>query len=105
MEEKRTYPSQDEVSLESLRAEIDQCDKEIIQLLSRRFAIVQQIGVYKAAHHLPVLDKVREAQVLTNRKRQVSDSGNWVEEIFKVILKQSRQIQTRIKEDFRHDRQ
>ena len=50
--------------LQSLRAKIDQIDRQIAQLFCQRMAVTRQVGEYKAAHGLPVLDVAREKQVL-----------------------------------------
>ncbi len=88
----------EETSLASLRAEIDECDKQIIKLLARRFELVKKIGVYKAIHNLPVLDEARENELLTDRKRQAGINYK-IEDIFKLILEQSRQIQMKVREE------
>ena len=104
MELKKDYESKD-ASLESMRAEIDECDRQIIQLLDRRFELVRKIGVYKAIHNLPVLDEARETELLSDKKRQASVAGHYsVEDIFKPILEQSRQIQAKVGENISLDK-
>ena len=101
---KKAYEGKD-ASLESLRVEIDECDKQIIEVLARRFEAARRIGVYKAVHNLPVLDEAREAELLLDRKRQASAAGNYsIEDIFKLILEQSRQIQAKVREDLSLDK-
>lgn len=51
------------LSLGGLRAEIDDLDREIVKLISRRAAIAQQIGRLKAAAREQVYDPVREQEV------------------------------------------
>ena len=103
-ETKRVNESKD-ASLESLRAKIDECDKQIIELLARRFELVREIGIYKANHDLPVVDERREAELLEDRRRQSSATGNYsVENIFKLILEEARQIQKGIREDLGQDK-
>jgi chorismate mutase len=87
-----------DAGLASLRAEIDKCDAQIIRLLARRFRLVRKVGEYKAIHNLPVFDEVRENQLLSDRKRQAGENYS-IEEIFKVILEQSRRIQMKVREE------
>lgn len=48
--------------LQDLREQIDRIDQEIIALLSERFKITEEVGIYKAEHALPVQDINREAE-------------------------------------------
>ena len=99
METKKVNEGKD-AGLESLRAEIDECDRQIIELLARRFELVRKIGMYKANHNLPVVDEARETEILRDRKRQSSAGKNYsVDNIFKLILEESRQIQTSVRKD------
>ena len=104
MEIKKAYEGKD-ASLESLRAEIDECDKQIIELLARRFESVWKIGMYKAIHNLPVVDEAREAKLLSDRQQQASATRNYsVENIFKLVLEESHQVQIKMREDLNPDK-
>ncbi len=93
------------ISLESIRVGIDECDKQIIQILARRFGLALEVGKYKAIRNLPVLDKARETQLLADRRRQASEAGNYsMGEIFKLILEESRRIQTKVIEELKADK-
>ena len=48
-------------ALEELRARIDRVDREIILLLSERFKLTEEVGIYKASNRLNVQDHTREA--------------------------------------------
>jgi len=99
MATKRVNEGKD-AGLESLRAKIDECDRQIIELLARRFELVRQIGIYKANHNLPVVDEARETDLLLDRRRQSSAGRNYsVDDIFKLILEESRQIQMSVRDD------
>ena len=86
--------------LEALRAEIDECDKHIIKHLVRRFELARKVGIHKAIHNLPVLDETREARILADRNRQASEIGDYpVEEIFRLIIEESRQVQIKVRDE------
>lgn len=85
-----------EDTLKALRAKIDEYDEQIIKLIIRRLELVREIGEYKAVNGLPVVDEARERELLSARKRQAPPNLP-VDEIFKPILEQSRQIQAEIK--------
>jgi chorismate mutase len=48
--------------LDELRQGIDQIDSEIISLLARRFQLTEEVGLFKAVHHLNAQDNRRESQ-------------------------------------------
>lgn len=50
--------------LEQLRQRIDECDRELVGLLARRMAVAREIGQYKHAHHVPVVQASRFDTVL-----------------------------------------
>jgi chorismate mutase len=46
--------------LSSFRQTIDNIDAALIHMLAERFRCTDQVGVLKAEHHLPAVDKNRE---------------------------------------------
>ena len=47
--------------LQTLRNQIDELDQSLLDILVKRFAVTEQVGRFKAAHHLPLVDSGREA--------------------------------------------
>jgi len=106
MRAKKTPEGKNDATLEALRAEIDECDRQIIRLLARRLDAVRKIGQYKAINKLPVFDKAREAKLLADRKRQAAATANYsVEKLFEFLLEESRQIQAKMRENFNPEKQ
>ncbi|MCV2488472.1 chorismate mutase [Geodermatophilus sp. YIM 151500] len=58
-----------------LRAEIDDCDAEIIALVQRRLAISREIGALRAASGGTRLSLSREAEVLTRFRSALGPDG------------------------------
>jgi chorismate mutase len=56
-----------ENKLEELRSEIDKLDEELIDILSRRMNIVEEIGKYKKENNITILQLKRWSQVIRNR--------------------------------------
>ena len=54
-------------NLQSLRGQIDEIDRQLVELFRQRMDVTRRVGLYKQAHHLPVLDQERERQVLRNK--------------------------------------
>ena len=61
--------------LQQCRAEIDRLDRQIVALFEERMAVCREVGAYKVAHHLPVLDEERERQVLQAKAELTARSG------------------------------
>ena len=83
--------------LDSLRERIDAIDTEIVDLLSKRQEQVNRIVSIKKAHNLPVYHPAREEDLISERRRQAVDaniSPDFVEELYRVIMRQSRIEQT-----------
>ncbi|MGE5312088.1 MAG: chorismate mutase, partial [Nitrospirota bacterium] len=57
--------------LDSLRGEIDQVDLEIVELLQRRMALVEQIASLKRQAGVNVQDTAREEAILGRVTRKV----------------------------------
>lgn len=85
-------------SLEPLRQEIDSLDRQIVSLLARRKSVVQEVIQVKQAQGLPMYHPAREENLISMRRRQAETAGldpDFVEEIFRNILKSSRTGQLR----------
>ena len=59
----------------ALRADIDACDAEIIELVQRRLAISQQIGALRSASGGTRLNLSREKQVLDRFRAALGPEG------------------------------
>ncbi len=84
-----------EVSLETLRREIDRIDDRILRLLSGRVILARQVGRIKADNDLPVLDRAREeaviARVLTLPHKPLDSLA--LERIYRLIIEICRESQ------------
>jgi chorismate mutase len=56
-----------ENKLEELRSEIDKLDEEMIDILARRMAIVEEIGQYKKENNITILQLKRWSQIIHER--------------------------------------
>lgn len=75
-------------TLEQLRTTIDSLDESLLDILSQRMKVVDDIGACKRAHHITVLQPSRWEEVLRKaaegaRERNLDQS--FVEELFKLI--------------------
>lgn len=61
--------------LEQLRSEIDQIDDEIVQMLSRRMNVSEEIGRYKRDNDVAILQAGRSKEVLDRVLRNCEETG------------------------------
>lgn len=61
--------------LAELRRRIDECDDELLELLARRMRISREIGQYKKAHAMPVLQTLRYDEILARRAAEAEKMG------------------------------
>jgi chorismate mutase/prephenate dehydrogenase len=83
--------------LEHLRLQLDTIDQQIVSLLSKRQDEVERVVQLKKAHNLPVYHPAREENLISHCRNQGSKAGldpDYVEEIYRLILRQSRAEQT-----------
>ncbi|GEM_PF-236381 len=84
-------------SLEQIRSDIDQVDRELARLLEKRMALVSEVTDYKRRANKAVLDASREERVIENVLGCVSHPryNQSIEEIFRHLMKVSREYQSK----------
>ena len=84
--------------IRTLREQLDQIDRKLMELLAERMDTARQIGRWKMERGLPVLDAAREEQVLESRAAMVSDPEmqERVKTLFRDIMAMSRAEQEKI---------
>lgn len=85
------------MNFNELRKEIDRIDGELIAKLEERFAVVTQIGEYKKAKGMGVLDPERECKKLESIEAKSSpELAEYNLDIFEAIMDASKELQQRI---------
>jgi prephenate dehydrogenase len=82
--------------LRQAREHIDEVDRELVTLLARRAQLARRAAHAKNAIGHPVLDPVREAALLTARRKWALDEGldpDTIEEVFRAVVRFSRSAQ------------
>lgn len=81
--------------LNELRQEIDVIDRQLVALFEQRMAATRNVGLYKLANGIPVLDRSREEQVLASKTALLEDKtlSRDVTELFEAIMAISRRQQ------------
>lgn len=86
------------MNLDLIRKEIDDIDKSIVELLEKRFDIVELVAEFKRKSGKEVKDSKREAQVI---QKNIELLGNpelspLIERVFTVIFEESRNMQKKL---------
>ena len=87
-------------SLPVLRAMIDALDRDLLQVMARRMALVAEVAAYKRAHGIRIRDPQRERDVLADRRSRAEELGlpsGEIESIFRVLLRTSRDHQAALR--------
>lgn len=83
--------------LDRLRDKIDEIDQRIVDLLAERKKIVNNVVTEKKIRNLPVYHPAREEDIISARRDQARRAGidpDHVEELFRLVMRQSRLVQT-----------
>lgn len=77
---------------EALRQQIDQIDRELVQLFEKRMEVSTEIAAYKLANDIPVLDAEREKTVINKNISYLHDRtlDSYVSEFSKHLMELSR---------------
>ena len=85
------------MDIEHWRKEIDEIDKEILQLLNMRARLAIKVGALKKAADIPFCDPERERYVL-GRLEDLNDGPldqRAVGKLFRRIIRESRRVETK----------
>ena len=85
------------MSLPKLRQQIDRLDRQLLRLLNQRARLALRVGLLKQRAHQAVLNPRREQALLRTilRTNHGPLTERQVRELFRVILKHSRTLQSR----------
>jgi len=88
-----------ESKLEELRTEIDKIDAELINILSRRMGLIDEIGKYKNDHDITILQLKRWSNIVEDRIKTGMKSGlkrEFLQKLLEIVHIESIQRQTEI---------
>ncbi|MFA9424284.1 MAG: chorismate mutase [Sedimentibacter sp.] len=83
------------MELDEIRMEINTLDEKIVELLEKRFNFVLEVGKYKKAKNLQVLDESRENAVIENCKKHLQNEmyDDYLGKIYMQIMNTCKEIQ------------
>lgn len=79
-------------NLNILRKQIDECDTDLIEILSKRMRIAREIGTYKKEHNMTILQTGRYNEILNKRGEQGEScamSAEFIKDVFESIHEES----------------
>ncbi|HHT7764172.1 bifunctional chorismate mutase/prephenate dehydrogenase [Pasteurella multocida] len=79
-------------TLNKLRTQIDQVDRQLLQLLAQRLELVKQVGEVKHQQGLPIYVPEREAEMLNARRAEAERLGvsaDLIEDVLRRIMRES----------------
>lgn len=82
--------------LSEIRKDIDDIDKQLIELFIRRMDCAKEVGYYKKANGIPVLNQQRENQILEEVSVRGGEYGSYARLMYSNIMELSRALQHNI---------
>ena len=80
--------------IQELRTEIDQIDRQIVDLLKQRLDTANEVAEYKRERNLPVLDSNRENALMQKISDQAGEEMSpYIRSIYHAMLSNSRSFQ------------
>lgn len=83
-------------NLNEIRVEIDRIDNQIIELFKQRMDCAKEVGTYKKANNVPVLNEQRENEILDAIEQKGEEYGAHARLLYSNIMELSRALQYNI---------
>ncbi len=73
-------------NLSEIRTEIDSIDEQIIELFKKRMDCAKEVGNYKKANNIPVLNQARENEILDAIEERGGEYGSYARLLYSNIM-------------------
>lgn len=84
------------MELSEIRTKIDAVDEQLLQLFLERMALAEEVAAYKNEHHLPILNKQREREVLARVTEAAGDKERYAYHLFSTLFELARSRQAEL---------
>lgn len=84
------------MELSEIRAQIDAVDDQLLELFLRRMALAEEVAAYKSEHHLPILNKQREREVLAKVTERAGAQERSAYHLFSTLFELARSRQAEL---------
>lgn len=82
--------------LKEIREEINEIDEQLVELFKRRMNCAKDVGNYKKANNIPILNQAREQEILDEMLSRGGEYGYAAQLLFSNIMELSRALQHNI---------
>jgi len=84
------------MELSEIRTKIDAVDDQLLQLFLERMALAEEVAAYKNEHHLPILNKQREREVLAKVTEKAGDKERYAYHLYSTLFELARSRQAEL---------
>ncbi len=87
------------MKLKDLRKKLDEVDKELVDVIAKRIAIIPEVAEVKKEEGIPRSDPEREKRILEAKRELAEEKGispDVVEDIFQRLIQESHVIERKI---------
>ena len=84
------------MELSEIRSRIDQVDEQLLDLFLQRMALSEEVAAYKQEHHIPLLNRQREREILADVTAKAGDREREAHHLFSTLFELSRARQAEL---------
>ena len=84
------------MELSDIRAKIDAVDDQLLELFLERMALSEEVAAYKNEHHLPILNKSREREILAKVTQRAGDKERYAYHLYSTLFELARSRQAEL---------
>jgi chorismate mutase/prephenate dehydratase len=84
------------MELSEIRTKIDAVDEQLLQLFLERMDLAEDVAAYKNEHHLPILNKQREREILARVTEKAGEQERYAYHLFSTLFELARSRQAEL---------
>ena len=84
------------MELSEIRTKIDAVDDELLRLFLERMELSEEVAAYKNEHHLPILNKQREREILAKVTEKSGEKEQYAYHLFSTLFELARSRQAEL---------
>jgi len=84
------------MELNEIRKQIDSVDDQLLQLFLQRMELSEEVAAYKNEHHLPILNKQREREILAKVTEKAGEKERYAYHLFSTLFELARSRQAEL---------
>ena len=84
------------MELSEIRTKIDHVDDQLLKLFLERMELAEEVAAYKNEHHLPILNKTREREILAKVQAAAGDKEHYAYHLYSTLFELARSRQAEL---------